>query len=250
MGGPIDKLGGFESHSPHYMMKCGGWAGPPVGSLPTYFYYIFYLLLYKMNYTKNFRRVLRVIEKVKEATNSPIYAVEIHVMVLFQIVASLVTATWPSLTRTLTGYIFHIRTQIWVLFVLLEWRRWALQSGPHFTSIWWLWFFEFLQSHFYFWSHLDHSSRLMRFWATKSFYQSISKWGDFSLTFSFLIHRALLGCIPLKAIWRYPTSPHREFLVFLTRMISLGSLSKYLGAKSSTIGTCPTSLVSMIKGGS
>lgn len=84
----------------------------------------------------------------------------------------------------------------------------------------------------------------------QNIYQSIGKWENYSLTLSFSSHFALLGCIPLKPTWRYSTSPRREVLVLLSRMMSLGNSSRYFGEKSSTVGTVPTSWVSIINGGS
>jgi len=49
-------------------------------------------------------------------------------------------------------------------------------------------------------SFLDQTFPLRAFWTTKSFHQSIGKWGRTPLTFYFSIHFSLLGCVPFSLL--------------------------------------------------
>lgn len=98
--------------------------------------------------------------------------------------------------------------------------------------------------------HLDQSSPLRSFWTAKSFISQLASEGIVPSLFFFSSHFTLLRCIPLKPTQSYSTSPRREVLVLLSRMMSSGNSSRYSGANSSTTGTMPTSSVSITNGGS
>lgn len=143
-------------------------------------------------------------------------------------------ATRPSLTKTLTSRKFHIWTRIEVSFVLLESLQWDIWSDPSFNSIQLLWFFSFSKATSdseCFWSHIDHSSPLMRFWVVKSFINQLASDGIYPSPSLFQSNKPYLDAFPWNQYKGNSMSPHREVLVLLSRMISSGSLSKYLGWK-------------------